>query len=94
MSKHTKGGWSSEPSKYLVIDKEGKIIANCFFVNKPMEEREANARLIAAAPGLLEALKVAKKRIVELTLMSYASEDASCKTLNKVNEAIAKAEVK
>lgn len=40
---------------------------------------------------LIESLTVAEKRIVELTLMSYKSEEASYETLSTIREAIKKA---
>ncbi len=56
MSKHTPGPWSvwSDPEQKdqcQYIDAKGMAVAHVFGIN-----REANARLIAAAPDLLEAL--------------------------------------
>jgi hypothetical protein len=63
---YTKGPWSytkiendgyHEPAKVLAHDKE-TLVADCFCLNGlSSEESEANARLIAAAPELLEALE-------------------------------------
>lgn len=56
MSEHTKGEWfldfdiiSTEPKR------QGKIIASIVFGQVGAKEAKANARLIAAAPDLLEA---------------------------------------
>lgn len=60
--KHTKGEWSTNMSIGLGIKariKSGEIIiADCYSFSEGLsdEEAEANAKLIAAAPELLEAL--------------------------------------
>ena len=57
MNKHTKGPWRAEigPINSLIHTKD-KSIACTYTANTTPEEAEANARLIAAAPELLEAL--------------------------------------
>lgn len=60
MTKHTPGPWAFKPHEMgtFVRCEKGYIISG------PVNERpghEANARLIAAAPELLEALKVAEQ---------------------------------
>lgn len=55
-SKHTPGPWSANPgsnsdSHYMVFKADGN------FLTLDDEQHEYNARLIAAAPELLEALK-------------------------------------
>lgn len=63
MSKHTPGPWLINPhDKISIIGPDGFTIANCrnssFHRNAPNYDRqEANARLIAMAPELLEALR-------------------------------------
>ncbi len=69
MNKHTEGKWETEPGYYgqgaraNVIRGNGKNIAHMDVIMWPSKtdlnvaEMEANARLIAAAPELLEALK-------------------------------------
>jgi len=59
--KHTKGNWI--PVKKVAGDERTGIIANDFMIalltncNNDLEQMEANAKLIAASPGLLEALQ-------------------------------------
>jgi hypothetical protein len=71
MSKYTPGPWSvyeTKTSNWLVYASngianacpEGQLVANCGVTALPAtrEELDANARLIAAAPELLQALKL------------------------------------
>jgi len=57
---HTPGPWRIESEPFNIWSKTGALIANC---NAPMEPDQAwvegcaNARLIAAAPDLLDALR-------------------------------------
>lgn len=55
--KHTKGPWDffSGMGGWYINSKEGKTVADAYGENK--EEAKANAKLIAAAPDLLEALQ-------------------------------------
>lgn len=65
-SKHTPAPWKVskhvDNGETVIRSKDGDIIANLDcdnvkdFMNDPKQETEANARLIAAAPDLLEAL--------------------------------------
>lgn len=62
-TKHTKGPWVAKKHDALAyfIGHEGTNIGLCGFYadnERTPEEAEANARLIAAAPELLECLKV------------------------------------
>ncbi|EML3184632.1 hypothetical protein ACIUZ0_37050 [Pseudomonas aeruginosa] len=61
MSKHTPGPWHvGGPNKCTIYDKHGQRLANSFegvmATQRTDSECEANARLIAAAPELLDAL--------------------------------------
>lgn len=63
-TKHTPGPWhtgTTANTKYSIYERFGQQIAESFagvFIgNTPSAAREANARLIAAAPELLEALE-------------------------------------
>lgn len=54
-----------------------------------LEERDANARLIAASPEMLDALMLAEP-VIAFSLSYYGSEDAD-EALQAVRDAIAKA---
>ncbi len=57
MSKHTPGPWKvGLPSIPDVFADDNRLIAECYSPRISMKERQANARLIAAAPDLLESL--------------------------------------
>jgi len=65
MAKHTPGPWHFEAGRIWQRGDNPQPIA--YADTYPDEiEREANARLIAAAPELLAALDVAARRITEL----------------------------
>jgi hypothetical protein len=61
-TKHTPGPWYQSsahvPTVHYdeVADGAGVLVADCWTSDRAAEERDANARLIAAAPELLEAL--------------------------------------
>jgi len=59
-AKHTPGPWEAfaTPVGVGVISRRRADVAHCggFDTDRPREEEEANARLIASAPDLLEAL--------------------------------------
>ena len=57
MSKHTPGPWMADSHYPSVSAPTAPNLALCNDHAIPMSERIANARLIAAAPDLLEALK-------------------------------------
>lgn len=69
---HTPGPWKQEYQTYedgahtCVANQDGDWIADCGKESNP--ESEANARLIAAAPELLEALKEAQKLLHPLVM--------------------------
>lgn len=60
-SKHTLSPWHvlDHPNKeYFVYGPDGNLVANCDgWINHTLADKQANARLIAAAPELLEACK-------------------------------------
>ncbi|HCF3952659.1 TPA: hypothetical protein NID70_002237 [Pseudomonas aeruginosa] len=71
MSKHTPGPWHvGGPNKCTIYDKHGQRLANSFegvmATQRTDSECEANARLCAAAPELLEALQSCIQQITAL----------------------------
>lgn len=72
--KHTPGPWVDQPSKYrdgvLVVRANapgGRILAEFGSEDEPLDEiDQANARLIAAAPELLETLKILRNTVGDL----------------------------
>lgn len=83
-AKHTPGPW--ETSGMIVRDPEGREIADVHsqIIWQDHGEECANARLIAAAPELLEALTEA------IMWDSYDEHDVPAVWLNKATAAIAK----
>ena len=71
MNQHTPGPWKVYPSgtqTFVASVATGRIVAVDLYdenSNPPIEEVDANARLIAAAPALLEAVEAALKFIQE-----------------------------
>ncbi len=84
-SKLSDGGWD-----WAIRDTHGFIIAECYNVvaNNTRRPAEANARLFAAAPDLLEALKDLKNAILT---PQHLFENLAA-SLNKAHVAISKAE--
>lgn len=57
---HTAGPWSVDyegPAHLSIEDSAGRVLAFCNLQSEDGDEDEANARLIAAAPEMLEALR-------------------------------------
>ena len=93
---HTAGPWMYATGEDWdgahVTDKHGRIVADCQGCDIPgtcgevgTDEAEANARLIAAAPELLEALKVAESEL------RYHAATRNSEALEIVRAAIQKA---
>ena len=96
MNKHTPGPWTLEPSPkggFNVLDPDKNVPGICrTYARFGEPEDTANARLIAAAPDLLKALKDA----VRLGQIRYhyrlKSNAAYCDRVDAIQAAIAKAE--
>lgn len=96
---HTKGSWFGRPSHDPVLiqgaDEVGLSIAfACGGGDPRRHEFMANARLIAAAPDLLEAAKIALSEAeswIHDQLDGTSSLDSALKALEPVREAIARA---
>jgi hypothetical protein len=85
--KHTPGPWvqtceSIDPDWHIVTTKGGAIVANVF------APQSSNARLIAAAPDMLEALRAVAQWVDQRT------ETHPADAWDMVQAAIAKAEIK
>lgn len=65
-TKHTQGEWKVSPANKTRVLVDRDILISDARVTIPIgrEEAEANAKLIAAAPDLLEALKYVKRFLV------------------------------
>jgi len=85
MSGHTPGPWLQVASGPWVVGGGGRMVALLHTANPPApHEYAANARLIAAAPEMLKALKVARDWL--------SDEDPEWEPRKIVDAAIAKAE--
>lgn len=94
MSKHTSGPWAVfNQSDVFTNRDDGKVseyIADCAVEELELSEIQANARLIAAAPELLEALILLEREMVESG--NAGSVDYGWKpAIEKTRAAIAKA---
>lgn len=91
MSKHTPGPWIYNVDTFQVEqDKEPfyKLLAT---VHGSKNEKNANARLIAAAPEMLDLLKRLSQEIMQLC---HTSKNADPRHVAMIEEAVAKAEGK
>lgn len=89
-TKHTPGPWFTKREGFSTVYIEARIgggmlqeVAACGPTEAGQEQQEANARLIAAAPELLEALQEAKHM--------FAGEYPGHPTTERIFAAIAKA---
>ena len=109
MSKHTQGPWmiyddgdgedSSDIINVWIDDRDGgeKYDIAAMLLDRPVGERKANARLIASAPDLLEALENALADIKWLLVEGFDTNADECNidgvrdTIAEIKQAIAKA---
>ena len=95
-AQHTPGPWYIDRyhNQVLIVDASGNQVANCAparWTNRDEQVplAEANARLIAAAPDLLDALKMSESAVEQLCT---GQDAANCwVTLATIRAAIAKA---
>ncbi len=92
-SKHTPGPWKTDGDE-IILSSDGRNLADVWteFAAIPRDEAVANARLIAAAPELLEALPA----LIVIALDSLDGMDAETREecerdIAKARAAIAKA---
>ncbi len=100
MSKHTPGPWHHTGREFNdVRDSDDELVAVALHLRvgqpeRSVQEAEANARLIAAAPELLEALKTAMQQLETDAIfmsLSGANGDHQAKAALIARAAIAKA---
>lgn len=93
MSKHTQGPWAFQDGDTAVFkDHKGgpsTVIADC---GPYIPENQANAQLIAAAPEMLEALKILRARVHHV--MGEQKNSSWQNPYILIQEAITKAEGK
>lgn len=90
--KHTKGEWH-DVAGVEIRSQAGLLLATTYKhleANQSKEEREANAKLMAAAPELLEALKTIIDRLEEYPDLCRGYSDDEKKWLEIGKEAIKK----
>lgn len=96
MSAHTPSPWTVVPSSDGVSSQartsDGRFSIYLGSTGAPAEEWQANARLIAAAPELLDALRRAERVMTDADLDHEPADDEARLTLDAVRAAIAKAE--
>ncbi len=91
---HTLGPWEAEWERFdkeieIVSLGEGVLVASVDYDDVEHDVAEADARLIAAAPELLEALEWARSEIMGLTRYDDERQFENC--FAKLTKAIAKA---
>lgn len=95
MRKHTQGPWSRNikpATKYNVIFAGRNTHVAKLATDLPEEEVEANCNLIAAAPELLDACKLAVERLAGYDGAWEALSPAQRALVNLLQETIQKAE--
>lgn len=96
--KHTSGPWISHSDNniYPLWDEDGEhAIADTIdeLKERSKEETEANARLIAAAPDLLVALKSLVQVTNYLIEHNHTFNEVACAYLEEAREAISRATI-
>lgn len=79
-SKHAPGPWSIDTEYNTIIDVDESDVVQ-LYPEDVSDEAAANARLIAAAPELLEALKSLNERLTDLNSRGLLPNDKKLNTL-------------
>ena len=91
MSKHTPGPWTAIPRLHLgdspIIDEAGDSIALVRCEDVVPSIRNANARLIAAAPDMLAACEAAVRRLSSTRFNTAADADIVTQLLAAIAKA-------
>lgn len=94
-TKHTQGEWEIKGDKIISKNlKAHRLVTIAQYESFPLEgEAEANAKLIASAPELLEALIEARAKVLMHTVLElgYGNVPMFPKLLGKIDNAIKKA---
>jgi len=96
-TKHTPGPWEVRQKDMVWSASTGRLIADCEktpYLKRPAppdSEDASNARLIAAAPELLEALENARNVLAGLATGQLAGIEKDSPALEKARAAITKA---
>ena len=92
-TKHTPGPWETKDGQEVMAESGMRLIAQCHAGHR--EERGANARLIAAAPDLLEACKKAFDNIANMDApQSLQDKGRKLAALSTLGMAISRADGK
>lgn len=89
-AKHTQGPWKRGVTSPKIYGADGEPVARAWH-DRDAIEREANARLIAAAPELLEALEAAETALIKDMEDPEGFNWEQSGLLPKIRAAIAKA---
>ena len=77
-TKHTEGPWHNGNDGYIVRNSVNDPVANCHYTEAQslifQEQQLANARLIAAAPDMLEALVNARDTLLSIFAAVHAGK--------------------
>jgi hypothetical protein len=93
-AKHTPGPWAVDRDLNIYAGRPmfgtREAIADTYGTNK-LSECDANARLIAAAPELLDALRRTRKRLYDGMIILGSSPEFAAEGCHEADAAIAKA---
>lgn len=94
MSGHTNGPWSiaKDRAGRAIVGPDGKTVGAAHMSSKPnlIEEVEANARLIAAAPDLYEALLMMVEEKCDYMIINNLGNPEETHTVKVANAALRK----
>ena len=93
-SKHTPGPWKEVGAFVMTKDESIDICSSCNVNHLSLEEAIANAKLIAAAPDLLVALKDLQKAVREHGLLNIKKRFSLCAADAQANKTITQVETK